>query len=109
MPKYMVLYRAPVSAADQIEVTSPEDGQAVMQAWMAWAGKVGPALVDMGSPLASSGSVGAAPGDGLPVAGYAMLEAESADAVAGLLDGHPHLAMDGASIEYLEYLPIPGM
>jgi hypothetical protein len=36
------------------------------------------------------------------------VETESLGAAEALLDGHPHLAMPGASIELLEQLPRPG-
>jgi hypothetical protein len=33
----------------------------------------------------------------------------SAEALGGVLDGHPHLSMPGNSIEVLEMLSMPGM
>jgi hypothetical protein len=38
-----------------------------------------------------------------------VLEADSPDVAAKLLDGHPHLHAPGAVIEVLEHLPMPGM
>jgi hypothetical protein len=38
MAKFMVLYRAPVSPQEQMASASPEQAQAGMEAWMAWAG-----------------------------------------------------------------------
>ena len=38
------------------------------------------------------------------------LEADSLDALKGLLDGHPHLMMgEGAGIDIHELLELPGM
>lgn len=109
MAKFMVLYRAAVSPAEQMGNATPEQAQAGMEAWMAWAGKAGPALVDMGSPLSSVDCVGSAPaGDGF-IGGYSILEAASAKEVRALLEDHPHLVVPGAGIEVLEFLPIPGM
>ena len=72
---------------------------------MAWAGQAGDAVVDLGSPLA----VVEAGGDtGDPIGGYSVLQAESHQAVAKVLEGHPHLAM-GGTIETLEFLAMPGM
>ncbi len=110
MNKFMVLYRSDVSAADQMAGASAEQAQAGMDAWMAWAGKAGEAIVDLGAPLAEAayigpGSAGGASGH---VTGFSILQAESADAVRSVLDGHPHLEM-GGSIEVLEFLSIPGM
>ena len=51
MTKYLVLYNAPTSAADQMAQASPEEAQAGMDAWMAWAKEAGDAVVDLGMPL----------------------------------------------------------
>ncbi len=106
MSKFMILYRAPVSARDQLANATPEQLEAGMKAWRAWATRVDYALTDLGSALAHTTHVGpgAASTDG--VAGYSILEAGSADEVETLLDGHPHLTMPGASIEVLEVIPM---
>ena len=109
MAKYLVLYRSKVSAAEQMEGASPEDAQAGMEAWMQWAGKVGNAMVDMGSPLQTVATVGGS-SDGPYIGGFSVLEADSSDAAQALVDGHPHLMSPGdPSIEVLEFLPVPGM
>jgi YCII-related domain len=109
--KFMVLYRSSVSAQEQMASASPEQAQAGMEMWMRWAEKVGPAMVDMGSPLGPSRSVpsGAHTETGSTIAGFSILEADSADDVVALLDDHPHLQAPGAAIEVLEYLEMPGM
>jgi hypothetical protein len=109
MTKYLLLYRAPVSATAQMADASPEAAQAGMDAWMTWAGKAGDAIVDMGSPVAPTTSVGADRESGDFIGGYSILEADSADALEALLDGHPHFQLDGAAIEVHEFLPLPGM
>lgn len=109
MAKYLVLYRSNVSAAEQMQGSSPEDAQAGMEAWMQWAGKVGDAMVDMGSPLQTVATVGGS-NDGPYIGGFSILEADSTDAATALVDGHPHLMSPGdPTIEVLEFLPIPGM
>ena len=105
MTKYLVLYRAKLTAAEQMSQGTPEQAQAGMQAWMEWAGKAGDAVVDLGAPL---GVVEPAGDTADPIGGYSILQAESAHALAGVLDGHPHLAM-GGTIETLEMLSMPGM
>jgi hypothetical protein len=104
--KFMILYRGQASAREQIANATPEQVQAGLEAWRAWATKVGYALSDLGAPLTHTTHVGpgAASTDG--VSGYSILEAGSADEVATLLDGHPHLAMPGSSIEVLEVIPM---
>ncbi len=51
MTKFMVLYRSALSARDQMASATPEQAKAGMEAWMAWAGKAGDAIVDLGAPL----------------------------------------------------------
>jgi hypothetical protein len=85
-----------------------------MELWMAWATKVGAALVDLGSPLSGVGTVtssGPQAETSRPfVGGFSILEADSVDAANKLLNDHPHFHATGdASIEVLEFLPIPGM
>lgn len=111
MTKYLLLYMSPVTPQDQMANASPEEGQAGMEAWNAWAGRAGSSLVDFGSPIAAAGSVGAGGGvesDGRYVGGFSIMEADSADALKGLLADHPHLMLDGASIDVFEFLELPG-
>jgi len=51
MAKFMVLYRSPYTAEEQMANASPEQAQAGMEAWMAWAKEAGDAVVDLGMPL----------------------------------------------------------
>ena len=105
MSKFMILYRAQTSTREQLANASPEQMQAGLEAWRAWATKVGYALTDLGAPLAHTTHVG--PGTAsTDVCGYSLLEAGSADEVGTLLHGHPHLAMPGNSIEVLELIPM---
>jgi hypothetical protein len=108
MTKYLVLYRSPVPAREQMGASTPEQAQAGMEGWMRWAGKAGSAIVDLGSPLASEGTVGRASDSGTPIGGFSVLEAGSVDALKQVLDGHPHLEAPEGSIEILEFLPLPG-
>lgn len=110
MTKFMVLYKSRVSARDQMAYSAGEQAEAGMAAWMAWAAKAGEAIVDLGAPLADAAHIGSgtmAEGTGY-VTGFSVLQAESADAVVGVLDGHPHVEA-GGSIEVLEFLSMPGM
>jgi hypothetical protein len=111
MTKYLLLYRAPISPQEQMASASPEQAQAGMDEWMTWAGKAGDAIVDLGSPVATVKAVGPVSdaGGGAFVGGFSIMEADSLDALEALLDGHPHLQMDGGWIEVHEFLAIPGM
>ena len=105
MTKYLVLYRSKLTAAEQMAQGTPEQAQAGMEAWTAWAARAGDAVVDLGTPLQVVDSGG---DTGDPVGGYSILQAESNDALAKVLDGHPHTAT-GGTIETLEVLAVPGM
>jgi hypothetical protein len=109
MSKFMVLYRAPVSSREQMASATPEQLEAGAAAWQAWGTKVGYALTDLGAPLAHTTHVGAGAAGSDGVCGFSILEAGSADEVDTILDGHPHLATPGASIEVLEFIPMGGM
>jgi hypothetical protein len=108
MPKYLVLYRSPVAAREMMANATAEQAQANMEGWMRWAGQAGSAIVDLGSPLASVAVVGRKDGAAAPIGGFSVLEADSADALKKVLDGHPHLDGPSGTIEALEFLPIPG-
>ena len=106
MSKFMVLYRAPLSAREQLANTTPEQMEAGLAAWQAWATKVSYAIVDLGSPLAHTTHVGAGAASTDSVGGFSILEAGSAEEVETILEGHPHLSMPGASVEVLEFIPM---
>src|SRR4051812_37257481 len=98
MKKYLVLYRAPQSARAQMANATPEQRKAGMDGWMAWMGRCGQSIVDMGAPLGDSAHVnGSASGDSL--GGFSIVTAADLAGAKALLDGHPHLMMPGASIE----------
>jgi hypothetical protein len=111
MKKFLVLYKAPTAAFEQMQKATPEQQKAGMDAWMAWSKKAAPSIVDMGAPLGKSLLVtkaGPAPAKN-ELGGFSILQAESKEALAEALKGHPHFMMPDGSIEVIEYLPMPGM
>jgi hypothetical protein len=54
MAKFILLYNGPATPAEQM---APEKVQEVMGAWKTWMEKVGPAMVDMGQPMANGRTV----------------------------------------------------
>ena len=110
MKKYMVIYHAPMSAAEQMQSATPERMQEGMKAWMAWAEGCGDGLVDMGTPLGGGQKMtesGASPSD-KSVMGYSVLQAEDMEGAQALLKGHPHLGWNAdCEIEVHESMPLP--
>lgn len=108
MSKFLVLYRAPVSAREQMESSTPEQRQAGMELWRAWADKAGSAIVDLGAPLADGALVG--DGDAYSdISGFSILSADSQQAALALLRDHPHFHTPGGQIELHEMQRAPGM
>ena len=111
MKKFLVLYKAPASSFQQMQMATPEQQKAGMDGWMAWSKKAAASLVDMGAPLGKSLRVttgGASPSTN-DLGGYSILQAESKEALAETLKGHPHFMMPEGSIEVVEVMPMPGM
>ena len=111
MKKFLVLYKAPTSAFEQMSKSTPEQKKAGMDAWMAWSKKAAASIVEMGAPLGKSvrvtkGGTGPSIND---LGGFSILQAESKEALAETLKGHPHFMMPDGSIEVVEFMPMPGM
>jgi hypothetical protein len=93
MPNYLFAYTGGT------EPTSEEEGKAVTDAWTAWFGALGDAVVDGGNPfgpgaaVAADGTVTAGGPSGLT--GYSVIKADSLDAATALAQGCPHLAANG--------------
>jgi hypothetical protein len=111
MKKFLVLYKAPPSSFEQMKKATPEQQKAGMEAWMSWSKSSASAIVEMGGPLGKSVRVtkgGTSPSTN-DFGGYSVLQAESKEALAETLKGHPHFMMPDGSIEVVEVMPIPGM
>lgn len=68
-------------------------------------------IVELGAPLGKSLRVtksGASPVRN-ELGGYSVLQAESKEALAETLKGHPHFMTPDGYIEVVEIIPIPGM
>jgi hypothetical protein len=111
MSTYLFVYHAPMSPADAAPAT-PEQMDAVMGEWNAWAGRVGSGMIDFGTPLAGGTRVspdGTSPST-REVVGYSLIEADDMTAALELARNHPHLNMPGGcEIEVHEAQTIPGM
>ena len=111
MKKFLVLYSSSAAAKEQMAKATPEQAKAGMDAWMAWAQKAGPAIVDLGMPLGNAQAITqkGATGSNSNIAGFTILQGEDAAAIVELLKGHPHFMAPDAGVEIHEMLPLPGM
>jgi hypothetical protein len=104
MAKFIYLYRGP--APD----LTPEQGAERMAAFAAWMQKLGPALVDGGSPFGASASVrdDGTEGPAGDLTGYTIIEADDLPTAKALADGLPFLSgSDGrCAVEIFELLPM---
>ena len=97
MGKYVFAYKGGKMAE------TDEEREAAMQAWGAWFGGLGNAVVDGGNPFSASTAVGGNGTSGLT--GYSILSADSLDAASKLAQGCPVLA-NGGSVEVYEVLEV---
>ena len=103
MKKFLVLYRSNTSTPERMANATPDQNQAVMAAWRAWAQRSASSLVELGAPLAPPTVLKGNRAPGF-VGGFSIVQAESADAAKKIFDGHPHFENPGNSIELLEQL-----
>ena len=112
MKKFLVLYKASAASFESAMKSTPEQQKAGMEAWTTWGKKAAASIIDMGAPLGKSLRVtnsSASPTTN-DLGGYSILQAESKEALAETLKGHPHFMMGAdSSIEVVEIMPIPGM
>jgi hypothetical protein len=77
----------------------PEAMAMAREAFLQWAAKTGPALVEPGAPVSGTKTIsregvsdGAADG---PIQGWSVIEASDADAAAAMLGDHPFIGRGG--------------
>jgi hypothetical protein len=106
--KYMLIYRG--KATDLAEM-SEEGGATVMAKWAAWMERVGPALVDVGTPFGPSASVvdDGSTGEAISLTGFSIVDAGTLSEAASLAEGHPYLSegKGNYAIEIYEMMPVP--
>jgi hypothetical protein len=105
MAKFVLLYSGGSMGEDEAAQA------AIMQAWGAWFGQLGAALVDGGLPftaaakrIASDGTASDGP-VGTLATGYSIIEATSLDAAVALAKGCPVL-QGGGQITVYETVPM---
>ena len=94
MATYLITYHGAMEMP-----SSPEAREAMMSAFMQWAGSVGDGMVDPGSPLgpstiltSESETAGSAGG---PIGGYTIIKADSMDDAVSAVRSHPFLSRGG--------------
>jgi hypothetical protein len=93
MSKFVLVYTGGQMAE------TPEEQEASMQAWGAWFGQLGSAVLDMGNPFGASATAsgsGIAEGGSAKLTGYSIVSADSLDAATALTAGCPLLTSGGA-------------
>ena len=110
MQKYVVMYRAPMTAMEQMQGMAQEDMQKEMKLWMDWASACGDSIVDMGAPLTGGLRLtesDSSPTDSKAIA-YSVLQADNIEEAQALLKGHPHFGGGaGFEIDLLEGMAMP--
>jgi hypothetical protein len=112
MDKFLVLYNSPTPAAEMMASLTPEQAEAGMAEWNAWADSNRDAIVDLGVPLGTGRHLegGSSSAGSSQATGYSIIQAENVDAAAKMLEDHPHFRTPGgATIDVLEFLQMPGM
>lgn len=104
MAKFLLVYSGGNPPATR------EEGEKIMAAWMAWFGRLGPAVADGGMPTAHPARAISPQGqvsevnDWL-VTGYSILEAGSLDEATQFAKGCPHLE-SGGTVRVYELTPV---
>ena len=110
MRQYIVLYSAPLTAAERFAQVTREEAQQGMQLWFDWKVKIGTGLVDLGKQLGHAMKVtktGVAKSDST-IVGMSILQANTMDEALEMVKGHHHLQWaEGTEIQILEEMPIP--
>ncbi len=106
MANFVLLYSGGAGMA-----TTEAEQAASMQAWGAWFGGLGSALVDGGNPftpvaktLSGKGEVSNTPA-GTLATGYSIIKADSLDAAVKMSQGCPHL-QSGGQVTVYETFPV---
>lgn len=109
MTRYVLVYEGTAADAD-MSGASPEEMKAMMDAWGAWYGSMGAALVDGGAPFSVSSAVnsGGASDDAGNLTGYTIVEAADMAAAQAIAAGCP-VVEGGLTVRIYECVVMPEM
>jgi hypothetical protein len=111
MAKYMILFKSTISAKEQMANSTPEQIQTSMQEWTNWKGDLDTSIgFEWGLPMQTIAEVTTSEvlEGNSPVTGYATMQGDK-DAVTEILKSHPHLKIEGTTIDVLEMIPMSGV
>jgi hypothetical protein len=111
MKKFLALYMARPSAIEQMMKATPEEMKSGMDEWRKWAKSNEKAIVELGDPLGKTKRITTTGVSDTKneITGYSIVQGDSVDSLAKIFKGHPHLQMDGTSIDLIERFEMPGM
>jgi len=108
MAKFIFVYKGP--ATDMSDM-SEDQSKAVLDAWNQWIEKTGPALLDIGQPMANGISLldNGNEGKAALLNGYSIIEAADISSAKKLATGHPFLSegKGNFAIDIYELLAVP--
>lgn len=112
MPKYMILHNAPEPAREFMAKFTQEQMQAGMASWIAWKEEAEKKVAfEFGNPMQAVARV--TPGGVIEsdnqASGYSMIVADSKELALEVLRNHPHLQREGATMDVLEIVTMPGI
>jgi len=86
---------------------TPEEGKAMMAAWMAWMDEIKGSIIDPGAPVGMSKTVSgkgvADDGGANPISGFTIVEAADMDGAIAMAKGCP-INTGGGSVEVAELM-----
>ena len=112
MKKFIAVYMMPAAALAKMGLPTPEQMRSQTEKWMAWAKKNGDAIIDLGAPLGKTKRITSAGASDAKneLTAYSIVQGDLLDSVSKIFAGHPHFGIaEGATIELVECLQIPGM
>lgn len=110
MKKFVAIYMAPAEEMQKMmKDATPEQQKHGMDDWYAWMEKHKADIVDIGAPLGQNkrvtkDSISDVHND---VAGFSIIQAESHEEAAKLMQDSPNFAIPGSYIEVLSWVDVP--
>lgn len=110
MKTFILLYRGPATPQEEM---SEEQSTEIMAGWKMWIDDIGPALVDVGFPMANGRAIAddGTDTEATELVGYTIVQADNMDGAMQLAENHPFLAEGEGrfAIEVHELQPVPEM